>query len=191
MFHFYWDYLTPLLQQVGYTSHFLNYCKMAVYARDSSAVLSAEIQEAEGRVRFLAGAFDAFVISGAFLAGCSIHTTAPWQASVCILLLSAVLINVLPEPRFTKALPKVGLWPTTVLISPAVVATIAFLCLACHVWYALVDKHATPDLAAAAIACGALLLAWGIISHGRLRDRRLSEVTSVLDAFYLTLSAKK
>ncbi len=72
---FYWQYRRQILAQVGNSPHFFNYCKMAVYAGNGSDSnpLAAEIQEAESAVRFLAGAFDALVISSAFLVSCVIY----------------------------------------------------------------------------------------------------------------------
>jgi hypothetical protein len=68
---FYWDYVKPALAQINHSPDFFNHCKMAVYRGNGNAqdLLAAEIQESEAKVRYFAGAFNAFVISAAFLAG--------------------------------------------------------------------------------------------------------------------------
>ena len=75
VFIFYWQFHRQILAQLYHSPHFFNYCKMAVYSGNGAvpSPLAAEIQEAESNFRFLAGAFDALVISSAILVGMVLH----------------------------------------------------------------------------------------------------------------------
>jgi hypothetical protein len=98
VFLFYWKYRKSILSQVGRSPHFLNYCKMAVYAGNGSgsSPLAAEIREAESNVRFLAGAFEALVISSAFLVGFVLYHGVPERLPLVLLPILAVGALVMP-----------------------------------------------------------------------------------------------
>ncbi|MGA3024881.1 MAG: hypothetical protein ABSF98_08945 [Bryobacteraceae bacterium] len=200
VFLFYWPYHKQILAQVGKSPHFFNYCKMAVYAGNGSisSPLSTEIQEAESNVRFLAGAFDALVISSAMLVAFVFYRGVLGRFPLVLLPIIAVGAVVLSPGRIEgKTIRKfsdgrgvrwafrfVGILACSCLIVPFRVAAPGQL-------GRLLWPGEPESLGLIVLAIAEYLLAWGIVSQGRLRTRRHAEVAAVMDAFYLTCGLRQ
>jgi hypothetical protein len=106
---FYWKYRDVILAQAGYSPHFFNYCKMVVLAGNGTipSPMAAEIQEAEGTVRFLVGAFDALTASSAILSGLVLfHCIQPRDRLLLLLLIPLfTVVGVVVSEGRLKPLP--------------------------------------------------------------------------------------
>ncbi len=211
VFRFYWEYREQVLAQVGSVAQFFNYCKMAVFCGDgkSSGPLALEIQEAESLVRFLAGAFDAFMISSSLLLtfiACDISPRTAWFAvlplGTVLFLIARDLIPGFPaEDEGSSAKNKdnssdvdsrVGQWMRPAfyfLLLQTVGSLIYSVVLYIHAPNAanqFLHPGTSGILGLSIVAFAEFLLDYGIVSDGRLRSRRHREVAAVMDAFYLT-----
>jgi hypothetical protein len=199
VFEFYWQYHEQILAQVGKSPHFFNYCKMAVYAGNGSgsSPLAAEIQEAESSVRFLAGAFDALVISSGFLVALVFYHGVLVRLPFVLLPIFGVGALVVPPEHTEEETPAGGTSLARIIgrvyrymrtfggrdvpWAFHFVGVLACLCL-----IVLLFPGERESLGLIVLAIAEFLLASGIVSHGRLRRRRHAEVAAVMDAFFLT-----
>jgi hypothetical protein len=223
VFTFYWPYRQQILAQLHRSPHFFNYCKMAVYARDSGVPgsLGAEIQQAESNVRFFAGAFDALVISSAFLVGIFLYHGVPKHLPLALILTIAVGALVMPPALMERT---TGPWMKghkvrwlfdvirdfsrsrrCVHWAFRLVGVLVFACLfipgsfirptnapaTTHLDNRFLWEADPRSLGLIALAAAEYLLAWGIVAQGRLRRRRHAEVAAVMDAFFLAYGTKE
>jgi hypothetical protein len=189
LFLFYWQHRMEILAQVQHSAHYFNYCKMRVYGGDYTTPnpLAAEIQETESRVRFLAGSCVALAISAGILVAlfCNhwLARKSIWLLLLLVIPLAALVVK--PDTAVTRTPSRLarGAWWCTPITS---IAGVALGCLF------LRDAHGTMLIRSECRATGVVILAlvelglvWAAIARGSFRKRRLSEVATVISAFYL------
>jgi hypothetical protein len=163
-------------------------------------------------VRFLAGAFDALVISSAALVAFVLYHGVLGRLPLVLLPIIAVGALVMPPGHMEGLTSADGTSPARriarlsrairefaggrgVLWAFRFVGTLACACLIVpfrlvvpftHQPGGLLWPGEPGSLGLIVLAIAEFLLAWGIVSQGRLRVRRHAEVAAVMDAFFLT-----